>query len=348
MPETALHDASGVRRQSYCGAETVAAYTDPRSEFNALLTKCGAYELTWRSKFRVAGRDRARWLNGMVSNNVRDLRPGHGIYAFLLNPQAHILGDMYVHNFGEYFVIDTDCGQSEKIYTLLKRYIIMDQVELTELTGHAGFGVCGPESASVMERAAITAGGLEPLQNRVCKWQDMELTVVRNDFEVESYELWAPQHSKLWDALLSAGAAPVGTDALEKVRIAFGRPLYGQDIRERDLPQETEQLRALSFTKGCYIGQEIVERIRSRGQVHRKFVGFRLRGPLPPPGTKTQWEGKDMGEITTGASLPTEAGDINVALGYIRRELAAPGKTFALGESEATIQDFPLLDLKHP
>ena len=101
----------------------------------------------------------------------------------------------------------------------------------------------------------------------------------------------------------------MGTAALELLRIAAGIPRYGVDIRERDLPQETEQDRALNFSKGCYVGQEIVERIRSRGQVRRKFTGFEIDGPLPAAGSKIQVDGKDVGEITSAASLPVAGGE---------------------------------------
>jgi aminomethyltransferase len=149
----------------------------------------------------------------------------------------------------------------------------------------------------------------------------------------------------VYEALVNAGAKPVGTAALELLRIAAGIPRYGVDIRERDLPQETEQERALSFVKGCYVGQEIVERIRSRGQVRRKFTGFDVRGELPAPGSKIQADGKDVGEITSAASLPWPGGDRGVALGYIRREVATPGKLLDAGGSEATVAHLPFTHL---
>ena len=133
----------------------------------------------------------------------------------------------------------------------------------------------------------------------------------------------------------------MGPEAQEVHRIALGIPRYGQDIRERDLPQETEQTRALHFSKGCYIGQEIVERIRSRGSVHRKFTGFLVDGPLPAPGTKIQLDGKDLGEITSAASLPVEGGERRVALGYIRREAATPGKVLQAGDATAIVAELP-------
>jgi aminomethyltransferase len=133
--------------------------------------------------------------------------------------------------------------------------------------------------------------------------------------------------------------------ALELLRIAAGVPRYGQDIRERDLPQETEQQRAVHFSKGCYIGQEIVERIRSRGNVHRKFTGFEVQGPLPALGTKIQVDARDIGEITSVASLPFAAGERAVALGYIRREIAIPGRQFQVGSTQLSIASLPFSEI---
>jgi aminomethyltransferase len=146
---------------------------------------------------------------------------------------------------------------------------------------------------------------------------------------------------QVYEELVKAEARPVGTAALDLLRIAAGIPRYGTDIRERDLPQETEQERALNFSKGCYVGQEIVERIRSRGQVRRKFTGFEVKGPLPAPGSKIQVEGKEVGEITSAASLPLAGAESRVALGYIRREVATPGKPVEADGSAAIVSNLP-------
>ena len=160
---------------------------------------------------------------------------------------------------------------------------------------------------------------------------------------VESYEIWlTPEdHDQLWNKLLESGGQPVNPATLELLRIAAGIPRYGQDIRERDLPQETEQSRALNFNKGCYVGQEIVERIRSRGAVHRKFTGFEVEGPLPAIGARIQSEGRDIGEITSTANLSLPAGERSVALGYIRRELATSGRKFQLENTTLAIANVP-------
>ena len=137
----------------------------------------------------------------------------------------------------------------------------------------------------------------------------------------------------------------MGTRALELLRIAAGIPRYGVDIRERDLPQETEQERALNFSKGCYVGQEIVERIRSRGQVRRKFTGFEIEGQLPAAGSKIQVDGKDVGEITSAAAVPVAGGERRLALGYIRREVAVPGKPVETGGGAAAVANLPFAEM---
>jgi aminomethyltransferase len=163
----------------------------------------------------------------------------------------------------------------------------------------------------------------------------VDVSVVRGDNPlVPTFELWieSSQASSLKSALK---ATEVSADAVELLRIASGVPRYGQDIHDRDLPQETQQTRALNFTKGCYIGQEIVERIRARGGVHRMFTGFQVAGELPALGTKIQAEGKDVGEITSVATLSTGP----VALGYVRREAAA--KELTAGTTSVKVVGLP-------
>ncbi len=137
----------------------------------------------------------------------------------------------------------------------------------------------------------------------------------------------------------------MGRDALEIYRVAQGLPRYGQDIRERDLPQETGQQRALNFNKGCYVGQEIVERIRSRGNVHRTFTGFQVHGAPPAPGTKILTQDKDVGEITSSAAVPAHDGNQTIALGYIRREVGVAGKEVQVADSTALVTELPFTAL---
>ena len=348
MPSTTSTEklaSLGLRRGEYRGAETALAFSDLRTEFAALRSGCGVYDLAWRRYFTISGRDRVRWLNGMISNNVRDLQPGHGVYAFVLNPQGHILGDLYIYNRGDDFVLETDAAQADKLYPHLKRFIIMDQVEFKPAEEWDAIGLQGPKAEDILRAAGVQLSALQPLQLADVKSGATKATLVRGDHPLSpTYEVWlaSDQAPALWDALVKAGAAPIGAEAVELARIGAGIPLYGQDIRERDLPQETGQMRALSFTKGCYIGQEIVERIRARGSLHRGFTGFRIvEGPLPAPGSKVQAGGKDVGEITSTAMLPGREGKVAVALGYVRKEAGAPGATVEIGTSRARVEALP-------
>jgi folate-binding protein YgfZ len=287
----------------------------------------------------------------MVTNNIRDLAEGRGTYAFLLNPQGKILGDMDCYNLGESIVVETDRSQVEKILATFDHYIIMDDVEVKNLSDEqTTLGVAGPNTRAVLKAAGIEIPELQPLQVGTaqckCDCECVECTVVRGDDATqEAYELWlAPKDvCKTWQVLTAAGAIPVGSEALEMQRVAAGVPLYGVDIRERELPQETEQMRALNFNKGCYVGQEIVERIRSRGNVHRKFSGFVAEtDKVFAAGEKIFVSEKEVGEITSSAVLPTESGERAVALGYIRREVGLPGREVIIGNTKATVIQLPL------
>src|SRR5271166_5343966 len=144
----------------YRGATTAVSFGDSQEEFAALRAGCGIYDLGFRAKISLTGGDRARWLNGMVTNNIRDLAIGHGVYAFLLNPQGHILGDLYAYNQAsnprESIAVDTDLGQAEKILATFDHYIIMDDVEVTNLSEQlTALGIAGPKSHAVLAAAGL-------------------------------------------------------------------------------------------------------------------------------------------------------------------------------------------------
>jgi folate-binding protein YgfZ len=358
MATTPLQDAlrapsanQPVRESEYRGATTAALFSNVHEEFSALLNGCGIYDRGFRARISLTGSDRVRWLNGMVTNNIRDLAAGSGVYAFLLNPQGRILADMTVYNQGDALTVETDRSQVEKIIATFDHYIIMDDVEVTNVSEQeTALGMAGPKSRAILNAAGIEVPELKPLQMITpkcdCDCGCVECTVVRGeDAQRESYEIWlAPKDVyKTWNALLAAGATAVGSEALEMQRIAAGIPLYGVDIRERDLPQETEQMRALNFNKGCYVGQEIVERIRSRGNVHRKFAGFLMEGAAAiSTGEKIVSGEKEVGEVTSSAVLRTPSGERTLALGYIRREVGVPGREVTIGALKATVIQLPL------
>ncbi len=352
MVRTPLYDqlaARGARMGEYRGAETAQSFGDPRSEFLALRRACGIYDLGWRARFRIGGKDRVRWLNGMVSNNMRDLPAGRGNYNFVLNAQGHILADLYVYNPGDYFLASTERAQLEKLLALLRRYIIMDQVELVDVSSEwTAIGVQGPRSREVLGKAGFEGPLPQPLELLEITWRGETLLSTRMaDQRLEIYEIWMPPEEAVavWGSLAATGVIPVGSEALEMFRVAAGVPRYGVDIRERDLPQETGQAQALNFSKGCYIGQEIVERIRSRGSVHRSLTGLVLDGQAPPPGTRLQWQGKDVGEITSVRAVPAKGGERLLALGFVRHEAAQPGTKLNLEGATASVSALPFPEI---
>jgi folate-binding protein YgfZ len=348
----------GANPREQDGITTAPDSGDTRAEFQAMLSGCGLYDLSSRARITVTGGDRVRWMNGMVSNNVRDLATGHGIYAFMLNAQGRIQADLYVFQRGDSLLVDTEREQRDKVLQLFDRYIIADDVEIADISEKlSALGLAGPESRNVLQRAGIAVPDLAPLESCSpkcdCACGCLQCTLVRGDVVKgdnvrgddaagTSYEIWlAPDQLKsAWDALITAGATAVGPRALELRRVGFGIPRYGVDIRERDLPQETGQARALNFTKGCYLGQEIVERIRSRGAVHRQFTTFIVEGALPETRSKILAEEKEVGEVTSSAILPLPGGDRSVALGYLRREAAE--KDLSAGASKLKPASLPI------
>jgi folate-binding protein YgfZ len=330
----------------YCGVETARSFGDTRAEYETLLSGCGVYDLGWRSKIVLTGSDKIRWANGMVTNNVRDLPEGRGNYNFMLNAQGRIQADLYVYNMGDHVIVDTERWQAPKILELFDKFIIMDDVEVADVSDKlTAVAVQGPKSLEVLRKLGLTiADNVEPLKVERMEWNGIGISVTRMASDIaQTFEIWlAPENvPKLWDALLAAGAKPVGTDALEMFRLAAGVPRYGLDITDKYIPQETEQFHALHFSKGCYLGQEIVERVRSRGAVHRHFTGFVVNGAAPQPGTEVQQEGKKVGEITSALKVPANGQEKTLAMGYIRREIGEPGTKVRVEESEAEVASPP-------
>ncbi len=316
-----------------------------RVEFAALLSGCAIYDLSGQAKLAITGGDRVRWLNGMISNNVRDLARNQGVYSFVLNAQGRIQADLYAFQRGESLLVETESGQREKVLQLFDRYIIADDVEITDLTELlSSIGLTGSKAREVLEGSGIVVPEFTGLQFVETRWREIPITVVRSEEELgDSWRVWIEHEHRdqLWQELGRQCGLPVSAEALNAFRISRGIPQFGVDIRDRDLPQETGQNRALSFTKGCYLGQEIVERIRSRGAVHRQFGAFEVSGPLPEAGTKIVAGEKQVGEVTSCAVLPFADGDRSVALGYLRREAA--GKELVAGAAKLTVASLPVI-----
>jgi folate-binding protein YgfZ len=301
---------------------------DSQNELTTLREAAGFSPLTDRAFLRVTGSDAARWLNGMVTNSILTLEPGEGNYNFLLNAQGRIQGDCTIYRETTAdpaeFLLVTTVAQVAVIKRHLDHFIIMDDVELIHAyEDESGLQILGKEAPALLGRLGLPA--IEPLH---LAHADTEhgpaLLLTPAPTSVPRFELRAATSTIA--AFRSALSLPeLSPESLEHLRLLDATPVFGKDIRNtetaRDLPQETAQNHALHFAKGCYLGQEIVERIRSRGQVHRQFTAFRLTGELPATlPAPLEAAGKPAGELTSAALVSLPDGPTLVALGYARRE----------------------------
>lgn len=335
--------------EAQSGALCVSSFGNPARELDALLHSVGLYDLGFRTRISVSGEDKFRWLNGMVTNAVSTLARHHGNYNFILNAQGRIQGDAYVYREpepggeAERLVIETDRSQAGRLMEHFDRFIIMDDVELREPSGTVtALGLAGPGAAELLQRLELVeAAELEPHQFTSGRLGGVPVTVTRAyGVLTPRFELWFEPAStaELARLLVESGARAAGLEAWNALRVLEGTPIYGVDINDRNLVQETSQARALNFSKGCYLGQEIVERIRSRTTVHRFLRQLSLSGPAPLAGTELRVAGEEraVGQLTSvatyrraglarelrarelpaGAALPERS--TVLALGYVR------------------------------
>jgi folate-binding protein YgfZ len=315
----------------------------PEAETAALAFGAALHDLGWLRRIEVRGEDRFRWLNGMVTNTVNDLGPAHGNYSLVLNAQGRIQGDLTVWRNHEAsddkLELEIAQDQVEHLLDHLERFIIMDDVELLPRERETALGLTGPRAGEILARLGLPSLP-EPRMHTRADFNGMSLRIRRGHGTLsQHYLLWTTTATvgKLWKFLITGGATPVGFESIEKFRIAEGIPAYGLDMVERDLPQETSQVdRALHFTKGCYLGQEIVERIRSRGAVHRHLRHLELDGPVPPAGTELMLDGAAVGHITSAAELTLPTRPRRFALAIVRAEAEAANRPLDYASDEAT------------
>jgi tRNA-modifying protein YgfZ len=303
--------------------------------YQALHASAAWRDLSSRGKIRVAGEDRARLLHAMTTNQVQQMQPGDGCYAFFLNAQGRILGDANLFCFEDHVLVDTEPETLGKLYEHLDRYIIADDVTLEDQTPElATVAVEGPEAGSVLRKLGAT---LPTGAHAWTRWG--ERIVARVDSTgAGGFFLFVPASEKdgLIAALTSEGVPEAEAEDARTVRIEHGRPRYGEEISERYLVQETGQLQAVSFSKGCYLGQEIVERVRSRAQIHRTLRPLEIESTeVPSAGAKLKAGDADAGEIVSAAFSP-RLGKV-VAMAYVRTPFAGMGTALSLGSDPARV-----------
>ena len=348
LPLHDVHERLGARF-SAAGTLVPASYGDPGAEHEAVRERAGLIDRSERGKIEVTGKDRATFLHGLVSNDVKELTPGHGAETALLDSFGKVTALFVVHCLEDRLVLETDRALAEPLQAAIDRYLFSERVELEDVSDASGIlTVAGPLARKTVETAL--GHGLPDLR----RWQHLTTSgegpsarIVRTEETgEEGYDLWVPTAglAPLWDRLRDAGAQPVGRDAWDVLRVEAGVVRYGIDVDASTLLLEAPLSEAYSMTKGCYIGQEVVARITYRGHVNRKIVGFRFdEARLPRTGAPVLVEGKEVGRITSAVHSP--ALGVALALGFLRREHQEPGTRVEVqggeGPLSATVAALP-------
>ena len=313
----------------------------------------GLFDMSHRGLFEILGEDRVRWLDGMISGDVQALESaasGAGCYATLLTNRGAIIADLHVARIENGYLVETLRSELPRILETLERYVIADDVILTDRSADFDtLGLEGPEAPSVLERA--TDGQVTDLGEE--NWTestigDRAVLIANFGFSGErGFQIRMKPEDRVEVekslGVAAGGAALVHADfeALEIMRIEAGLPALGRELDEEVLPPEARLERAISTNKGCYVGQEIVARLRARGQVNHLLVGLRIESPeLPEVEMELSVEGRVTGELTSVAVSPTEG---PIALGYVRREHAEPGTQVEFEGGRARVAALPFV-----
>jgi folate-binding protein YgfZ len=334
-----FHNALGARFSALNGREIVADYGDDLAEYRALRESAGVLDFSFRGRICLTGNDRIRFLHGQITNDVKKLQAGEGCYAALTTAKGRMESDLNVFNLPDELLLDFEPGLTERISQRLEKFIVADDVQIVDAAPHYGLlTVQGPKAGEVVRMVGLFANApvKEWAITKIANETLGEIYVARlRRLSDPGFDLFVPNQSlaavadKLIAAAKSVGGRICGWTAFETARIESGVPRFGVDMDESNLPMECIESRAVSFSKGCYIGQEVLNRIHAMGHVTKELRGLRLAAglaKLPNKGDKLFRDGKEMGYITSAVKLSA----LNIALGYVRREANEIGTELTL------------------
>jgi glycine cleavage system T protein len=318
-----------------------AYYSNPTQEYQAIRQQAGLIDLSFRGRLKVAGKNGVQFLQGLVSNDVKALNIGQGIFAAFLNVTGRVLSDCYIYKWADYLLVDLPANTREKISQSLQRFVPAGDFEVTDLTTSTSLlSLQGPQAALVLSQISQTP--LEQLQNLAAlqfitsNIANQEVTIIAQpQLAASGYLLLVANSaaSAILAAILAAKVLPVGWEAYNLLRLEAGLPLYGVDFDDTTIILEAGLENAVSYNKGCYLGQETVAKIHYRGhnQTARRLAGLVIdsANDPPPPQTKVQnAQGKEIGYLTSTGYSP--ALNKPIALAYLRREQFTPGQVHNL------------------
>lgn len=340
-PLAGRHRQSGARMDTWFGCDLPSDFGDWRSEYGNARQTVALLDTNYHSFFSFTGPDRVRYLNAILTGNIKDLKLNHADVSLLLNPQGRILAEIETVALEDSLFCVSFASVRERLAEVLEKFIIMDDVTLMDETPMLGsLALYGPGSSTVIQHASTNfdpqtlnlresiettlAGiGCRLIRKKIGSLSGVEIVSARENL------------LQLWDILSEAakinGGGPSGYTAWNTLSLEENIPWFGYDFGEKQIPHEAGlQDSHISYTKGCYTGQEIVERVRSRGQVNRGRVMLRFSGEsLPVADTSLTVGGKESGFVTRSAEVPNLPGGIG--MGYVRKENNSP----------ATVLDYP-------
>ncbi|GMU06780.1 YgfZ/GcvT domain-containing protein [Corallococcus caeni] len=331
-----VHERVGARFIPVGGREVVAGYGDVGAEYGAARDAVALHDASYREILRITGEDRASFLHGMVTQEVKNLPVGSAAYAAFITVKGAMVGDARILKREDDLLLDLEPGLGTKVREFLDKYLISEDAELHDGTpDQAWLKLLGPRTAQAL--AAVLGGPFElpaPLSSRkaVIAGQDVWLLGTALPGGLSGVDVLVPRAGleAVWAALVGAGGVkPAGFDALERVRVEAGVPRYGQDMVDTTIPLEANLTNAISYNKGCYIGQEVIARATFRGHMNRKLAGLLLGEKDVAPGTELRRGEKKVGWVTSVVTSPVKGQ--RVALGYVHRDSLEPGTELTLG-----------------
>jgi folate-binding protein YgfZ len=354
-----FHRGLNARFVEINGMEAVADYGAPLAEHAALRESACVLDLSFRGRICLTGADRVRFLHGQVTNDIKGLRAGEGCYAALVNAKGKMESDLNIYCLQDELLLDFEPGLTDAVCRRLEKFIVADDVQVVDVTPHYGLlSVQGPRVEPVLRGPGIS-DNLPPKAFGFVKVAGAtagEMYLMNQPRPGSTgFDLFVPTASlgavadKLIAAANGVGGCACGWQAFETLRIEAGVPRFGMDMDESNLPLECGiETRAVSYSKGCYLGQEIINRIHSVGHVNRELRGLRLADDLkvlPAKGDKLFHGGKEVGYVTSAVESPSLGA--RIALGYVRREANQIGTELTLraagGETMARIMELPFV-----
>ena len=345
-----LHRSAKAEIGEYFGTLLPSRFVDFATEYSAARNAVALSDTNFRAYFAFSGPDAQRYLNAVLTSNVRDFKPGQGAVGLLLTPQGHILAEVETFDREGGILVASHAMVRERTLSTFDKFIIMDDVTLEDVTPVTGnLDLLGPRaSALVSELSGIDLADMTLLAHQEATLGSIPFRVVRRKWAnhpsatfIVAREHLAPLWRELEARVRAHGGTPAGMEALNSIRLESGTPWFGHDYDDKNIPHEAglEQSH-ISYEKGCYTGQEIVERVRSRGHVNRRLTSLLFSADkLPGPGTKLATAGDatagEAGYITSAAVSPMLQHAIG--LGYVRREHSALGTRFDASSTQAEV-----------